>query len=388
MGARLAGWVAILAFLALCAEVMSFAALKLVPQFRQFTYNVPEVSEAAYRTYLDERDPVLGWPSPDRLSDFADARGARISPANAALGDISPCISVYGDSFAFGDEASDTEAWANVLAETLGCRVDNYGIGGYGTGQALLRFESHLAEGKELGDVIVLTMYPDNLNRNVNQWRYLLTRQPLWFKPAFYVTPSGDVALAPLFDGDYATFQALTQDPASYLPGETYLPGAPGFRRPVPEGFPYAVTLGRILTDQVRNFRGFEDRANFYNYPTHFDSAAGPSENKRKVATHIIRRYRAVCADHDKTCVFVITPDPEMILQRSKPGTSALTDWIAPATDGLIFLNGAEIFSDVEDICTHLTRPEACSGHYSAAGYARLADFVKNGLADVLDVGQ
>ena len=271
MGARLAGWIAILAFLAICAEVMSFAALKLVPQFRQFTYRVPEVSEAAYQAYLDERDPVLGWPAPSRLPDIADARGARRSPANAALGDVAPCISVYGDSFAFGDEATDAKAWANVLAGNLGCRVDNYGIGGFGTGQALLRFESHLAEGKVLGDVIVLTMFPDNLNRNVNQWRYLLTRQPLWFKPAFHVTPDGTVALAPLFDGDYAAFQALTQDPGAWLPGEAYLPGAPGFRRPVPEGFPYSVTLGRILVDQIQGFLKFlvqpDDGAN-----------AGPSQ--------------------------------------------------------------------------------------------------------------
>lgn len=385
MSSRLTGWVAILLILALCTEVLSFAALKLVPRLQWLSYQVPDVTREDYETYMDTRDPVLGWPTAGWLNEFADDRGARKSPVNAALGDTAPCASVYGDSFAFGADVDDKAAWANVMADTMGCRVDNYGVGGYGTGQALLRLEAHLKEGRDLGPVLILTMYPDNLNRNVNQWRYLLTRSNfLTFKPAFYAADDGSVALAPIFEGDFETFQRLTEDPAAFLPGETYAPDMPGLGRLTSTGFPYSVSLAAILTDQLRSFRSFGNsgRYNFYNYPIYYDTPDGLSDGKKAVAAYILHRFSRLCTEYGKTCAFVVTPDPELVLQRAHHGKHDLTDWLAEIADGLIFLDGTEIFTDLDDICSHVTWPNICKGHYSPAGYARLAEFVRTGLAE------
>ena len=381
---KAAGWGAILIVLGLCAEITSYVALTYVPQFQKFVYRAPDVPPELFATYMAERDPELGWPGPKRLAEIADERGARLSPANAALGKDAPaCISVYGDSFAYSDEVDDKDAWANVLTDRLGCRVNNFGVGGYGADQAVLRLEGHLKAGVDLGETLILTLYPDNLNRHMNQWRMLLSGgQALSFKPAFHLNAAGDVVLEPIFDGDYEAFLDLTGDPETYLPAERYYPGGSGFRRPKEARFPYTVPFAGIVLDQLRSFRGFgtSGRANFYNFPGYYDDRKGPSAEKKAVATHIIRRFAALCAEHDKTCAFVITPEPDMVLQRMENGEHDLAGWLSEAADGLIFLDGTDIFTDLDDICAHVSGPDACNGHYNPAGYARLAQFVDLGL--------
>jgi len=53
---------------------------------------------------------------------------------------------VVGDSFTFGDNVSDNETWPACLERKLGRGVDNGGVFGYGTAQALRRASLKLAE--------------------------------------------------------------------------------------------------------------------------------------------------------------------------------------------------------------------------------------------------
>lgn len=375
----IAGWLILTGFLFGLFEISSYAVLSLTPQLKPYLYFQPEVGREAYQTYLAERHPVLGWPGASWLERRADDRGARLSPANAGFGDVPSCIDVYGDSFAFGAEASDEGAWANVLADRLGCRVDNYGVGGYGVGQAQLRFELNL-EQRPAAETIVMTLYPDNLVRNVNQWRHLLTGNPLAFKPAFFVGENG-VELAPLFDGDYEAFQELAANPETYLLAEAHLPDASSLRAPIAMEFPYSLTVASLAYKFASGFRGFDTdgRPSFYNYPAYYDTSDGPSENKQAVTRYIIERFAAHCGSVAAHCVFVIMPDPELLFQRETFGEHDL-GWMKPAGEGLIYLDGADVFADVDDICAHLTNPDACSGHFNAAGYARMAEFVGDAI--------
>ena len=378
----LVGWAILAAFLFGLAEIGSFAVLTLTPQLKPYLYSPPEVSREAYQQYLSERHPTLGWPGAAWLERYADDRGARTSPANAGFGDVPSCVDVYGDSFAFGAEASDEDAWANVLAARLGCRVDNYGVGGFGVGQALLRFEENIAN-RPPAETIILTLYPDNLARNVNQWRFLLSRNPLAFKPAFFDSGAG-IDLAPLFDGDYEAFQKLTLDPAGHLSAETHLPGAPSLRAPVDMGFPYTATVASLAVKFISGFRSFDTdgRSIFYNYPSYYDTSDGPSEAKKAVAQYIIDRFAATCRRAAKRCLLVIMPDPELLFQREKFGEHDLT-WLRPKDSDLIYLDGSDVFADVDDICAHLMKPPVCKGHFNPAGYARMAEFVGEALENV-----
>ncbi len=371
----LIGWAILVAILFGLAEIASYAVLTLTPQLKHYLYTPPAVTRAAYEDYLDQRHPTLGWPGKDWLAEKTDDRGARLSPSNDSLGDVASCVDVYGDSFAFSDEVSDEDAWANVLADRLGCRVDNYGIGGYGVGQALLRLEGNL-DIRPPAETIILTLYPGNLVRNVNQWRYLLTRNPLTFKPAFYLGETG-VEQAPLFDGDYDDFQQLIDDPAAFLPNEALLPGAPVFRAPVRMEFPYSGTVASLIYKLASSFRSFDTdgRSNFYNYPSYHATSEGPSEEMKTVMEHILNRFKVSCGAAERNCVFVLMPNPELLFQRGKFGEHDL-GWLEPASEGLIFRDGSDVFADVADICAHVTQPGKCRGHFNPAGYARMAAFI------------
>lgn len=49
-----------------------------------------------------------------------------------------------GDSYTFGDQVSNSETWPACLQENLSVKVDNAGVSGYGTIQALLRIKQAL----------------------------------------------------------------------------------------------------------------------------------------------------------------------------------------------------------------------------------------------------
>ena len=84
-----------------------------------------------YSAYLDDRDPVLGWPTKTALkTDAYGPGGARPSPS--FLEPTAPCVTLFGDSFTYASEVDDEHAWGEVLARQLNCRVANYGVGGYG----------------------------------------------------------------------------------------------------------------------------------------------------------------------------------------------------------------------------------------------------------------
>src|SRR6185436_13401342 len=116
-----------------------------------------------------------GWPGAnDSRRGRFDVSGARPDPSYPESG--SEYASSYGDSFTFGDEVSDEAAWPHVLSQKLGARVANFGVSGYGTDQAFLRFRQNTHDRSR---VVILGIYPDDLKRNVNQQRYFLTPNSL-----------------------------------------------------------------------------------------------------------------------------------------------------------------------------------------------------------------
>ncbi len=103
----------------------------------------------------------------------------------------------FGDSFTFCAEVGNEETWqAQLEARHPDFEVINFGVSGYGTGQALLRFRRR---GTDLGaNVVCIGLYLENIGRNVNRYR------PLWWtrthapspKPRF-VLDGGELKLVP-----------------------------------------------------------------------------------------------------------------------------------------------------------------------------------------------
>jgi hypothetical protein len=115
-----------------------------------------------------------------------------------------------GESFTFGEEVRDEEAWTARLEEREpGLEVWNYGVGGYGTDQALLRFTRDVSGPI---DGVLVGLMSENLGRNVNRYR------PLWYpsaQPAAkprYVLAEGGLELVPQPYATRAAFVDAVRD--------------------------------------------------------------------------------------------------------------------------------------------------------------------------------
>lgn len=235
---------ALVLFLTLCV------VLAIVEGCCYFVVRVLASKDAVYRPYtprgvadyLQVRDPLLGWPSPRAFGTAPlDLSGARLLPAFPQPGKA--CVSTYGDSFVFGDEVSGADAWSNQLALRLGCRVANYGVNGYGTDQAYLRF--HALQTDE-APYVVLGVFTNDIVRNVNQLRNLLApAHEVGLKPRFDIDAHGALYLLPLPSFPTAQLQDVVRRPERYLEDEYFLPGGPA--GVVRASFPYSVTILRAL---------------------------------------------------------------------------------------------------------------------------------------------
>lgn len=148
-------------------------------------------------------DPELGWTVRTGHSEAGKrvstnswgARGTREYEEEPAAGMLR--VASFGDSFTWCDEVADDDAWqAQIEGYDPRLEVLNFGVAGYGTDQALLRFRR---EGLHGARFVVIGIMLENIGRNVNRYR------PLWYprsraavtKPRFVLEPGGALRLVP-----------------------------------------------------------------------------------------------------------------------------------------------------------------------------------------------
>lgn len=155
-------------------------------------------------------DPDLGWSHhpgarDEQCSVHAGGwRGPRAYAPAAPEGVTR--LAAFGESFTFGHEVTDDATW-EVQLEALdpSLEVPNYGVGAYGTDQALLRAERDLPRAG--ADVVLVGLMLENIGRNVNRYR------PLWLPTAYapvakprFVLAGGELRLIPLPFRDRAEY--------------------------------------------------------------------------------------------------------------------------------------------------------------------------------------
>lgn len=370
---RLVGYALILAVNFGIVELASYLLCQFVILQRApyLLYIPPEINRADWQHYLEVRDPMLGWPTTDALkSERYDASGSRPVPAFPDPGN--ECVTLYGDSYTYGEEVGHKEAWGNVLAEALGCRVANFGVGGYGTDQALLRFEDNQAD---TAPVSILGILPINVMRNVNQYRYLRVGKMvahLSFKPRFILV-DGELRLVSKPEPTYEELGLLSEAPSQLLPHETSLPGAA--LGPQPLRFPYTLVVLKLLlfNEKVQRrllkgpgWSGFVEKE-------HLSQA-------QQVTVAIVKRFREKCDDRGKKCFVLLFPSRNTYNHFIATGclvTKPLTDEFDKL--GIPYLDLVALFAErllERSICEIHNRPEQCLGHFNAEGNRLVAEFV------------
>jgi hypothetical protein len=157
----------ILIFIIGILEVFSAAFfIKFQEQFTFFDaqqYLVTEERQEKKRAIIEssgEQYLALGWDT-----NFSTPYGER--PRKTLYN--KPFISTFGDSFMYCAEVEDDQTWQTHLADFLKMDVYNFGVSGYGTDQAYLKFLSVYPEIRT--PVVVLGVTTENINRIVNVYR-------------------------------------------------------------------------------------------------------------------------------------------------------------------------------------------------------------------------
>lgn len=263
-------------FLALLGiELVAFAAGRVL-QGRGLMYRDPirpsAHAAASYQEYLAKRDPLVGWPYPSQAGDdYFDATGARRNPAFEDPTAHPACLTLFGDSFTQGGQLGHEHVWSNLLSKQLGCRVANYGQGGYGSDQAYLRYTR---QGGGPAQTVILGHLSENILRNVTRCRDIyISSMDYALKPRFVLDAGGRLELVPipqLSEQEYRRMLAL-EGPALVLDHEFFSPGGPAGITPL--RFPYLYSV-------LRNARDYRLRASIARRPPYAefydpDHAAG-----------------------------------------------------------------------------------------------------------------
>lgn len=318
-----------------------------------------------YSEYLNFRDNTLGWPRPDRFGQdgMYDSIGSRLTPSFPDPFQNKTWVSLYGDSFTWGDHVDQDHAWGNILSDTLQVRVSNYGVGGYGSDQAFLRFLQNTGDEAK---IVFLNHLSENIIRNVNQYRQLLyAGEGLSFKPRFIIQQNGSLELIPLPGFSEEEYSDVVHDPGSHLPYEYFIPNGPSGIQKL--SFPFTWTL-------LKCFNNFHIRAKLLQVPWYaeFYEEDHPSQ-ALSVTIGILKQFHQEALARGKTPIITIIPDEPDLVYFRKNGR-----WPYQSLIGGLKNNNIEVFNFGEGIMQHLSTDDIKvlfneSSHFNAKGNRILA---------------
>lgn len=361
------------------SETLSYFAM-LYLSWKNIVYSPPRVAVNEYQRYLQTRDEAVGWPSPISFigSNYFDKTGSIIVPSFPDPDKDASYISVYGDSFTAGDDVRKEYSYSNVLARLLNRRVANYGVGGYGTDQAFIRF---LNNTNDMSEIVIIGYTTENILRNVNRYRPLLycsgnIKQAFGFKPRFIVSEDGNLVLIPLLKLKYEDFLRVTRYPERYLDHEYFIPaGQAGVYK---NNFPFSLNLLYTLT------RNFHIRARLKNMPYYKDfyDPRHPS-NSLNITGAIIRDFYSKALERNKRPIVLIIPTGQDFLYYNKHREWPYKNMVAvlKGYDMAIIEAGPYMISQLKGASPD-TIFRDIHGHYNENGYRLLAEAVYRYLND------
>lgn len=343
--------------------------LSFIAYDREYEFRQEDIAE-----YFARMDTVLGWPPPDTYgTERYDNTGARPTPAFPVAGNA--CVSLYGDSYTYSTSVdTDAAAWGNVLSEQLGCRVANYGVSGYGTDQAVLRFQENL---DDEAATVILGLATVDILRIVNQDRRFIwgPDSGLAFKPRFVWAADGDLQPLDIPPITPEQIPEYVRTPENFLEHEWFLPDTEG--GPVTIRFPYSLSILRGLMSRrvLDKLLGRPSWISFYS-PDHNSGALN-------LLVGIMGSFSHIAVHRNMEPLILIIPTSQDLWYMSDNGVNP----VQPLLDKLRQAN-IRYFDLTPQILQHVGQRDICEifekkvfgkycwGHYNNEGDAIIASLV------------
>ncbi|MFP5249140.1 MAG: hypothetical protein ACLGP3_04890, partial [Acidobacteriota bacterium] len=263
------------------------------------------------------------------------------------------------------------DGWIEQLSRELNCRVANFGVSGFGSDQAYVRFRRNLSD---RAPVTMLGIFPLNAVRNVNQYRALIgfAQDPRLLKGRYILDGAAKLKWIPRPRLDGHGFVELHRNPRKVLPHEYLLPDSRD--GPVSVAFPYTLSVLRILAmPRLRSrFSGNPSWAEFFES----DHPSGALALTIAIAEAFVREAER----RGKRGLVVMLPGASSFRAHEKNGSFEY----APLVQGLearkidVFDPAPVLLARLGDrrICELYVQPENCEGHYGVAGGRLVAEVV------------
>jgi len=368
-------------------EGLSILALRYLEQHREITFepfpfdqliprHVKQLKEIIGREPEYEIiDPDLGWtikPGGAARLYRANSAGIRadreyslMPPANVIR------IAAFGDSFTHCDDVVNTDTWEEKLAAiTANTEVLNFGVAGYGTDQAFLRYQQH---GRAFHPQIVLIGFmSSDINRNVV--RYVPFRKlAAWpvAKPRFVVDETGlRLIKNPLRSKE--DYRGLLEDPGSWI------------KRMGENDYWYHAVYGAGRLDFLASVRAAKIAYREWHDDVYVGEAYNTKSEAFVVTTRILQAFRQAVLDDGAEPVILLMPergDIERMRARNDYKYAPLERWLQQR--GYRYLN---LLHGFQELAPDVSVGRFFHGHYSPYGNELVARYLKARLSDGMAV--
>ncbi len=267
--------------------------------------------------------PVLGWDyRPDLVYKDLDGIEYRHDDDGArhtCTSFSTTSVAAYGDSFTYCSNVPDEKTWQSVLAGMLGTNVLNFGVGGYGTDQAALKYRLY---GKLHAKVVMLCILPENINRVVNIYRPFYTyNDPLALTKPRFVLGSDGPHLIPNPIGSPVEVARL--DDAKFLDKLGRMDYWYQFDRRLPSiSFPYIYSLfqwrGPVLANLGLTLSRVLPGSHAQGFPGNLFDEAEPLA----LMCHIVDLFVETARERGSQPIIVIMPHKDYVEEQQQFGIS------------------------------------------------------------------
>ena len=353
---KVTGYLFIFLVALILLEILSFGIIYFLQQKHLNLIFDPKLIVNFKASESDNYSNDIGWITPIAERDEI---GARLN------NDIykTTCIDMFGDSFTFSAEVKKEFAWPKQLSTILGCKVNNFGVGGYGSDQAVLRHELTFAFSK----VSVLNHLSENIIRNVNQFRNLIypsRNSEIITKPRYLLTSDEKLILIKkpeLLKEDLKNLENLK----SKLKYEYFLPEAQS-------GIKMGITFPYLLSAVDLAFHHFHIRSKIKGKARHseFYDYSHPS-NGLLLTNKIFDKFISNSDNKGQIPIITIIPtcrDLEEFKLYGRLSYQVMLDNLK--LKNVLFYDFSSAFLDEQDFYKYFN---SCGGHPNKDGYALMA---------------
>jgi hypothetical protein len=373
-------------------EAASYAMIAVIPHSApRRTADIYDEQSTLIRAFLDPSVPhhrtvhsMFGWCN---SANFKNSMYSTNSKALRGTREYTPKpgpnvlrVAAFGSSIVECSEVEDANAWpALIEAANPDIEVLNYGVGGYGSDQAYLRY---LAEGTDFSPAVVLLCFTsDELGRTVNVYRRFISNakeSPL-FKPRFLPTADGKLSLLQSPIRSNAEYEPLLENPSSIVAfgkyDAWYQPSV--YENPV---YDYSAGVRMLCWAAGQMNRRFLDRDRLV-----IDRQFNTKSTAFRIQLALFQKFSEAVRANGAMPIIVLLPEKESVASALAGGNKLYDPLLGPLGErGIVYLDAIDAFRNAKDSAPNVASWFAPLGHYSAAGNQVVAAWLPSKIKELV----